>query len=139
MRSVFPESKPVNASILSYGVLSARPEYTHGDTVRNFVGHAPTEENEKGCDCALCVNEKTPQTFLWHTAEDSVVPVECSLLYAKALSAYKIPFELHVYPYGPHGLSTADDKTYPDVNEDMRYARKWIKEALGWLAMRRTR
>ena len=113
VREIFPESKPVQASILSYAVLSADPRYRHAGTIRNFVGHAdPIDVTEKGCSCDLIVSDKTPPTFLWHTAEDQAVPVECSLLYAQALSAHKVPFELHIYPYGKHGLATADDLVY---------------------------
>ena len=139
VRAVFPESKPVNASILSYGVLSAKPEYTHGDTVRNFVGHVPEVENEKGCDCSMGVTENTPPTFLWHTAADQVVPVECSLLYAQELSKYHIPFELHIYPYGPHGLATADEVTYLSADEDMAHAHRWMADAKTWLKMIRNK
>lgn len=108
IREVFPNSKPVQACILSYAVLTAKPEFTHATTVKNFVGgHTPTDISEKGVSCELLISEKTPPTFLWHTAADAGVPAENSLLYAQALCKYKIPFELHIYPYGPHGLATA--------------------------------
>lgn len=135
VREIFPQSKPVQASILSYAVLTAHPEYKHASTIRHYVGHEPTDRNEKGCSCELVVTEKTPPTFLWHTAEDAVVPVENSILYAQALSAHKVPFELHIYPYGPHGLSTADKLLWKDLDE--RYARvnKWIEDVKSWLEM----
>lgn len=139
VREVFPNSKRVNASILSYGVLCAKPEYTHGDTVKNFVGHVPTQENEKGCDCSMTVTKNTPPTFLWHTASDELVPVECSLIYAKALTEHKVPYEMHIYPYGPHGLATADDTTYLTVNEDMAHAHRWIADVKIWLKMMRAK
>lgn len=139
VREVFPDSKPVNASLLSYGVLSAKPEYTHGVTVQNFLGHKPEVENEKGCDCTMGVSENTPPTFLWHTATDNVVPVECSLLYAQELSKHHVPFELHVYPYGPHGLSTADKTSYFETTEDMDHAHDWVREAKAWLRMIRSK
>lgn len=136
VRELFPESKPVQASILSYAVLTADPQYTHGETVFNFVGrHTPQDMTEKGCSCELVVSDKTPPTFLWHTAEDTVVPVENSLLYAKALRAHVIPFELHIYPYGPHGLATADMQTYMSMDEKWSRAHKWIEDVKSWLVM----
>ena len=51
------------------------------------------------------VNTSTPPAFLWHTTEDTIVPVENSMLYASALRQKEIPFELHIYPKGGHGLS----------------------------------
>lgn len=135
VRAIFPESKPIQASILGYGVLTAS-EYKHAETICNFVGHEPTERNEKGCSCELMVTEKTPPTFLWHTAADQVVPVENSLLYAQALSAKKVPFELHVYPFGEHGLATVDGLTYAEEKpECVARARKWLDDVKSWLKM----
>ena len=134
IREIFPESKPVQASILSYAVLIADPKYTHGGTVFNFVGgHVPADMQEKGCSCELLVSDKTPPTFLWHTAEDQVVPVENTLFYAKALSDHKIPFEIHIYPYGPHGLATADGVTYAQIEDKHKRAHKWFADVKTWL------
>lgn len=135
VRELFPESKPVQASILSYAVLTDHPQYKHASTIKHYVGHEPMERNEKGCCCELLVTEKTPPTFLWHTAEDPVVPVENSLLYAQALSAHKVPFEFHIYPYGPHGLSTADHLLWENL--DARYVRasRWMEDAISWLKL----
>ena len=137
VREMFPESKPVQASILSYAVLTAKPEYTHKGTIRNFVGgYDPTDITDKGCSCELTVTEKTPPTFLWHTAEDPAVPVECSLFYAQALSACKIPFELHIYPFGPHGMSTADDLVYKHpLEENQKRCHAWLGDAKSWLRL----
>ena len=79
------------------------------------------------------VTENTPPTFLWHTAEDTCVPVENSLLYASALSANKVPFELHVYPYGPHGLATVDAQTNNRLSEKVSLAQEWLPAVKKWL------
>lgn len=137
VREIFPESKPVQASILSYPVITADPKYTHGGTAYNFVGgHVPVDIEEKGVSCHLVVSDKTPPTFLWHTAADELVPVENSLLYAHALSEHKIPFELHIYPYGQHGLSIANEQVYAEpVNEKAKRAGKWVEDAKSWLKL----
>lgn len=54
------------------------------------------------------VTDKTPPAFLWTTAEDDCVPNINTLVYASALSRQGIPYELHVYPQGRHGLSSCD-------------------------------
>lgn len=135
VREIFPESKPVHASILSYAVLTSHPDFKHEASIRHYVGHAPTERNEKGCSCELMVTAKTPPTFLWHTSEDEIVPVENSLLYAQALSAHKVPFEMHVYPYGNHGLSTANKLLWEELDERHARATKWIEDAKIWLEL----
>lgn len=136
VRELFSESKPVQASILSYPVITDDPQYKHGGSIKNYLGYEPTERNEKGCANECVVSEKTPPTFIWHTAEDQVVPVQNSLLYAKALSDYKVPFELHIYPYGEHGLATVDGVVYAEEKApNVARARKWVDDVKTWLKM----
>ena len=68
----------------------------------------------------------TPPAFLWHTAADQSVPVENSLLFAEALSRNKVPFELHVFPEGRHGLGIKDE--VPHVRTWMSLCEKWLRE-----------
>lgn len=90
------------------------------------------EEIEK-LSCNKLVTRSTPPTFLWHTSADQCVPVMNSLLYAQALSEHKIPFELHVYPHGGHGLATSDERTLCEVLPEHRYDHAWLDCARKWL------
>ena len=83
--------------------------------------------------CEKLVNENTPPTFIFHTAVDTTVPVNNSLCYAKALAENKISFELHIYPYGSHGLATADILTLNNVNEEIIHTGAWINDLKKWL------
>ena len=136
IRELFPESKPVQASVLSYPVITDDPQYKHAGSIKNYLGYEPTERNEKGCANECMVSEKTPPTFIWHTTEDQTVPVQNSLLYAKALSDYKVRYEMHIYPYGEHGLSTVDGVVYgEEKTPDITRARRWLEDAKTWLKM----
>ncbi len=75
------------------------------------------------------VDADTPPTFLWHTAEDRIVPVENSLKMALALSAAKVSFECHVFPKGPHGMSTCTR----EVDSYSPYNARWVEWAISWL------
>lgn len=71
-----------------------------------YMGSAELEEIQiDAISPARHVNEKTPPTFLWATAQDSLVPVQNTLVMAKALADKKIPFEVHIFPNGEHGLA----------------------------------
>jgi dipeptidyl aminopeptidase/acylaminoacyl peptidase len=72
------------------------------------------------------VTPDTPPTFLWQTSTDAAVPVENSLLFAAALHKNKVPFALHVFPKGEHGLALAEN--IPDVGEWPKLCEKWLKE-----------
>lgn len=82
------------------------------------------------------VSADTPPTFLWHTACDDAAPVENSLIFAQALSRFEIPFEMHIFPFGPHGQSVAEDHVYkhmpgiysPDCAQWVDLALKWMKK-----------
>lgn len=97
-----------NAGILCYAVLDFNEKYAHTGTMKNMLAElSENEEMRKFYSCQLQVTEDTPPCFLWHTAADRGVPVENSLMMAAALSEKKVPFELHVFPFGGHGIGLA--------------------------------
>ena len=134
VREVFPESKSVNASVLSYAVITADFVNAHIGSFHNLLGKTKlTKEDIDKFSCDKLVRDITPPAFLWHTAEDSCVPVANTLLYARALSEHKIPFEVHIYPRGQHGLSTCDEQTIDNMNADIVHAHDWIDNVKKWL------
>lgn len=134
VRQVFPESKPVQASILCYPVITATEGQCHPGSFRKLVGHFPlTEEEHAKFSCHRLVTQRTPPTFLWHTAADASVPVVNSLLYAQALSQHSVPFALHIYPYGHHGLATVDKQTNNTVSPAYALGADWLPQVKQWL------
>lgn len=99
-------SRP-DALILCYPVISF-VSFAHLGSAQNLLGPDPTRKQLQSLSTELLVDENTPPTFLWHTAEDAGVPVENSLMFAAALSACKVPFALHIFPHGAHGLGLAE-------------------------------
>ena len=65
IRQLFPESKQVQAAILSYPVITDDPQYINSGSFHNYLGYTPTNRNEKGCSNECMVSEKTPPTFIW--------------------------------------------------------------------------
>lgn len=134
VREVFPESKPVNASVLSYAVISADLRSGHIGSFKNLLGvENLTPEQEEKFSCDKQVTEKTPPAFLWHTFTDNVVPVVNSLCYARALVDHNVPVSLHIYPEGLHGLATVDDQTNGPLSEDVCHAADWLDAVKKWL------
>lgn len=134
VRAVFPNSKPIQASLLCYPVITADPRWAHLGSFDNLTGsqHQANEEADRySCEKLVC--EQTPPTFLWHTAADTTVPVMNSLLYAQALASYGVPFELHIYPLGGHGLATCDRQAFDVLQPEISYAHAWLDCAKKWL------
>lgn len=125
------KNKP-NALILCYPVITAK-KFTHGGSFKNLLGDKTDLLSEMSLE--LQVNKEVPPTFIWHTFEDKCVPVENSILFAQALREKDIPFEMHIYSEGSHGLSLATEETatdnmgvYPRVSTWMNLCIDWLKE-----------
>lgn len=113
-----------DASILCYPVIDMF-EYRHDGTRTNLLGSPSTYEMKEFMALYEQVTEDTPQAFLWHTAADQAVPVENTLLYADALAKVCVPFEVHIYPYGRHGLGLATEEE-PHVAQWSESLDKWL-------------
>ena len=134
VRDVFPWSKPVQASILCYPVITADPADAHLGSFRNLLGvETLTPEQVEKFSCDKRVTEHTPPTFLWHTAQDNAVPVANTLRYAQALNRYGIPASVHIYPAGWHGMATVDEQTLDHMPPEILPAQQWLSEARRWL------
>ncbi len=115
--------------ILGYPVITGL-DYAHRGSINNILrADRDDEEARRSVSAELHVSEKTSPCFLWATATDADVPVQNTLLYAKALADAKVPFELHVYPRGPHALALGNKITncpYPEVGA-------WTDDVLRWM------
>jgi acetyl esterase/lipase len=128
------ESCRPDAAVLCYPVISLL-QYAHLGSMRNLLGDSPALAQRRELSAELHVTAETPPTFLWHTGADAGVPVENSLLYATALAQHGVPFALHVFPYGPHGMGLADGAagraSDPQAVAWTRLCAGWL-EGLGW-------
>lgn len=80
------------------------------------------------------VNAHNRPTFIWVTADDPIVPAINSLSYATALAKTTVPYELHVFKHGPHGLALANGQTAWKADARQPHAAHWLTLALEWLA-----
>lgn len=108
--------------VLCYPVISLIEFAHHGSRI-NLMGETSVRDAQKLC-VDKRVTENTPPAFIWHTSEDEAVPVENSLLLAKALSEKGVPFEFHSYQKGSHGLGLADE---------VEGTKEWSNALLNWL------
>ena len=96
-------------SILAYPVISMIAPWTHQGSRQNLLGDAPNADLAKRLSGESAVTKNTPPTFIFHTNEDTAVPVENSLHYFLALRQAGVPAEMHVFEKGPHGVGLAND------------------------------
>jgi acetyl esterase/lipase len=124
-------NKP-NALILSYPVITSG-EFAHQGSFNNLLGEDADNSLFEVMSLEKQVSEITPPTFLWHTFSDNSVPVENSLLFAQGLRKNNIPFELHIYPEGPHGLSLATEETAAEGMGVYLHVATWMGLCIEWL------
>lgn len=99
-------------------------------TRQNLLGPNPTKQRIRQLSNELHVSSATPPCFLWHTQDDEAVSVENSMIFATALHQHGIPFSLHIFPTGEHGigLGVRHYKT-----NDKRTLHPWTRDLEIWL------
>ncbi len=117
-----------DAMLLCYAVLSGGA-FAHRESLFNLTGKSEVCIENDAYSLEGHITSTTPPAFLWHTFEDSAVPVENALLLAGALHAAGVPAELHAYGHGGHGLALCTKETGP---EDAQAA-TWLPLAVAWL------
>ena len=111
--------------ILAYAVITLG-EFTHAGSRDFLLGENPDPQLIRSLSNETQVTADTPPMFLWHNADDLAVPVENSLHFAEALSKHKVPFSLHVFPKGGHGVGMAFD--FAEASQWTSLCETWLKE-----------
>ncbi len=123
--------------ILSYPVVTAYGK-THKGSFTNLLKKPfdeYTEEEKMFHSIEKNITSETAPAFIWHTSQDTGVPIDGSLKLAQAYYDVGTPVELHIYPYGPHGVALAREHTvalYGDGTIQPR-AEAWLPEAVKWI------
>ena len=113
-----------NGGILCYPVISVESDYGHTGSGKNLLGER-YETEKADYNLSKKVTEDTPKAFLWHTSDDASVNVKNSLIFAERMRDAGIPFELHVFPHGKHGLGLAPD--HADIRQWADLAADWVE------------
>ncbi len=115
---------------LLYPVITMTAPFTHALSRKNLIGEAPTPALVERLSVETQVSRNTPPTFLVHTAEDTSVPLENSLLFFEALRRAGVPAEMHLYEKGPHGFGTkpglGPTSEWPKRLEEWMHSHGWL-------------
>lgn len=118
--------------ILCYPVITMG-EFTHKESCANLTGPDGSPKLREKLSLEKQVTADTLPTFIWHTQEDDAVPAENTLLFTCALRKYRVPFELHIYERGGHGLSLCDETTASNQDQIVLDNAGWMEHAVRWL------
>jgi acetyl esterase/lipase len=123
------QSSRPDLGILCYAVITLG-EFTHQGSKENLLGKNPDPELVKLLSNELQVTPNTPPCFLWTTFEDTTVPMENTMLFAEALRKNHVPFDLHVYQKGGHGMGLRDKPPFANPHP-------WAADCLFWLQVQK--
>ena len=123
------QSSRPDLGVLCYAVITMG-ESTHGGSRANLLGNEPSPELIKLLSNERQVTPQTPPCFVWHTLADNGVKVENSLDFATALRRCKVPFDLHIYEKGGHGMGLADKPPF-------EHPHPWARDLVFWLKGRK--
>ncbi len=122
------QSSRPDLGILCYAVITLG-EFTHKGSKHNLLGATPSPDLVKQLSNELQVTAQTPPCFVWHTWEDQAVPAENSLQFAAALRWAGVPFDLHIYEKGRHGIGLASAPPFSNPHP-------WAADCVFWLKQR---
>ena len=112
-----------DALLLAYPVISF-VEHPHLGSAENLLGSDASPSLREQLSLERRVTRETPPAFVWHTVTDQIVPYRNSLLFAEAMWSAKRKCELHLFPYGPHGMQLGYGR------DDIR---RWPEQAAAFL------
>ncbi|HEY1719298.1 MAG TPA: alpha/beta hydrolase [Verrucomicrobiae bacterium] len=120
------QSSRPDIGILCYPVITMG-EFTHQGSKSSLLGKDPSPELVQKTSSELQVTTNTPPCFVWGTYEDKTVPIENELMFAAALRKNHVPFDLHIYQKGGHGMGLGNHK---DPTAPLH---PWTADCLFWL------
>jgi acetyl esterase/lipase len=123
------QSSRPDLGILCYAVITFG-EFAHKGSRDSLLGTNQTLELIQNLSAELQVTTNTPTCFMWCTFEDKTVPMENTLMFASALRKNHVPFDLHIYEQGRHGLGLNDK---PPFN----HPHPWANDCLFWLKVQK--
>jgi acetyl esterase/lipase len=94
-------------AILSYPVISMKPEIGHAGSRQNLLGPLPNPALVALLSAEDHVTPMSPPAFVFTTNDDDVVPSQNSTLYVAACQHAGVPVEFHMFEHGHHGVDLA--------------------------------
>lgn len=127
------ENKP-NAMVLGYPAASAPNMPGMNFMLQLLEGKKDvTNEDAKKYDLVSHITKDAPPVFIVATAQDLLTP-HGALPIAQKYSEFGTQYELHIFQYGPHGYSLANEVSADGSinNVDSAYA-QWHELSVQWL------
>lgn len=140
-----PNALILGYPLIDYILMKEEAEVDSSEVARGIMAHAnkaafgttdPAPEEMKKHSPVNFVSFNMPPTYIWHTADDQLVYAANALQLASALAKHKVPYELHIFENGVHGLSLSDETTSAEPAHVNPNCQIWVDLAMKWLSKR---
>lgn len=125
-------NKPA-AAVLGYGASDTSTIMDDPDVYKPELGKIAADRTPQ-LDIVNYVGPHTPPLFIWHNRYDQLVPAVNPLLLAEQMQKENLPYELHLFQGGQHGMSVCNNLS-DYKNEEMRHpsVAMWVQLCTNWL------
>jgi acetyl esterase/lipase len=123
-----------NAAVIGYGasLLSTIFDAQDDDLIVPPPGKISADRTPE-LDVVNYVGPHTAPLFFWHNRYDKFVPVINPILMAEAMTKYKLPFEMHIFQNGEHGMSVNNMLSNPSGEGLDPSVSMWVPLCSQWL------
>ncbi len=129
-----PDGIKPNAAVIGYGASLLSTIFDSDD--EDLIVPAPgklTADRTPQVDVVNYVGPHTAPMFIWHNRYDKLVPVKNALLMADQMERHKLPFELHIFQSGEHGMSVNNLLSNPTGEGIDDSVSQWVSLCARWL------
>ena len=124
-----------NAAVISYGCSRLSTIFDNKDD-ENLIIPPPgkiTRDRTPEADVVNYIGPHTPPIFFWHNRYDQYVPVINPILMGEAMSKHKLPFEMHIFQNGLHGMSVSNTLSDPSGGRIDPAVAMWVPLCTLWI------
>ena len=127
-----------NAGVIAYGAWDNTNTIQKDPRFYNPQAAAIARNCTPELDFINYVGPHMPPLFIWHNRYDKYVPAVNPIMVAGKMLEFDLPFELHIFQGGEHGMSVCNNlSSYDDedrkLNRENPNVRTWVPMCVNWI------
>jgi acetyl esterase/lipase len=124
-----------NAAVIGYGASLLSTIFDNTEDKELIVPQPGklSADRTAELDVVNYVGPHTVPMFFWHNRYDKYVPLINPILMAEKMSKHKLPFELHIFQSGEHGMSVCNELSDPLGEKKDKSVAVWVTLCIIWL------
>lgn len=123
-----------NGAVVGYGAALHSSVLNNAEYIPPDLGKIARDRTPQ-LEFANYVGPHTPPMFIWHCRYDKYVPSLNPSIMARAMEKYNLPYELHLFQYGEHGMSVNNKLTNRHFDASLQNSSvgMWVVLCVNWM------